>query len=444
MLGETFREFFNPKNFYAAQRPILRMTFFTGLTPFTVLREGSEVVLKCTTFGYLNSCIHIVIFCTCYVIALVNQESVTAYFFSTEISTLGDFLQIMIGLAALVMAFFYTIFRRNKLIQAFKSLARTDEHFKEIDVETNYKSTLLHNYLIVFIQIFVQASYWGISFTVTNLSNVRPSAAAWISFLLPFTLTSMIISLFLCLVNQAKHRFYLLNKILGSLKEISMEKHLEKRDSAKVIKFQKPLGISSVFSNTNRYLPDVINRVTRIQDELCDACSGVEEYFKEQMLTIVTIAFLIVVFDSYYILETIFTDTFVHTSFSRVQFVVFFLCQATLHAFGVLKIVYVSSRAVTENDKIAANVHKLINVNSYDDEVVKQLAHLSMQLTHRKIMFTAYGFFNLDFTLLFTLVGAATTYLIILVQFTLNQNELCGQKLINSTIKSLGKNASHN
>jgi gustatory receptor len=45
------------------------------------------------------------------------------------------------------------------------------------------------------------------------------------------------------------------------------------------------------------------------------------------------------------------------------------------------------------------------------------LEQFSLQLLHQKIQFTAFGFFNLDFTLLYTIVAAITTYLVILIQF---------------------------
>ncbi|XP_055543511.1 putative gustatory receptor 28b isoform X2 [Wyeomyia smithii] len=440
------RDFFNPASFYAAQSPILRITFITGMTPFTVMKVGRKDVLRCTAFGYLNSIIQTVLICICFAISLINQESITGYFFKSGISVLGNYLQFFTGLTALVMTFFYSVFRRNRLIRAFHSLAKTDEHFKEIGVETDYRSTLLYNCFIMIYQFFVQIIYIGVSVAILFASNVYPRYTAWVAFFIPYLMMAMIIVLFVCLVNQTKHRFYLLNKVLRSLEEISLEKKLpaydETQNCAKVIRLQKPLRISSTFWNTNRYMPEVINRVASIQDELCDACNSVQEYFKVQMLTIVAITFLIVVFNTYYILEIVFTKNMFNTPCSKFQFFAFFFCQAVIHAFGVLKLIVVSSLAVQENDKIAVNVHKLINVNNYDDDVVKQLSNLSLQLTHRKVSFTAYGLFNLDFTLLFTLTGAATTYLVILVQFTINQNELCGPKLINSTIASLAKNAS--
>ncbi|XP_053691877.1 putative gustatory receptor 28a [Sabethes cyaneus] len=442
-----WRDFVNPASFYAAQSPILRITFITGMTPFTVMKVGRKYVLQCTAFGYLNSIIQTAIICICFAVSLINQESITRYFFSTEISVLGNSLQFFTGLSAFVMTFFYSVFRRDRLIRAFHSLAKTDEHFKEIGVETDYRSTLLYNCFIMIYQVIIQIVYIGISVAVLFASNIHPRFTAWVAFFIPYLMMATIIVLFLCLVNQTKHRFYLLNKVLRSLQEISLEKKLpaydETQNPAKKIRFQKPLRIlSSTFWNTNRYMPEVITRVASIQDELCDACNSVQEYFKVQMLTIVTITFLIVVFNVYYILEIIFTKHMSTTPCTQFQFILFFGFQAMIHAFGVLKIIFVSSLAVQENDKIAVNVHKLINVNNYDDEAVKQLSNLSLQLTHRKVAFTAYGLFNLDFTLLFTLTGAATTYLVILVQFTINQNELCGQKLINSTIVSLVKNGS--
>ncbi|KAJ9583546.1 hypothetical protein L9F63_022109, partial [Diploptera punctata] len=56
------------------------------------------------------------------------------------------------------------------------------------------------------------------------------------------------------------------------------------------------------------------------------------------------------------------------------------------------------------------------NINN----LVFQLELFSLQLLHQKIQFTACGFFPLDFTLLYSIVGAVTTYLVILVQFQLN------------------------
>lgn len=42
-------------------------------------------------------------------------------------------------------------------------------------------------------------------------------------------------------------------------------------------------------------------------------------------------------------------------------------------------------------------------------------------MIHQRIFFSANGFFDIDFTLLFTIAGACTTYLVILVQFRMSE-----------------------
>ncbi|XP_062551278.1 putative gustatory receptor 28a isoform X2 [Armigeres subalbatus] len=253
---------------------------------------------------------------------------------------------------------------------------------------------------------------------------------------MPFMMISMIIILFVSLLNQCKYRFSLLNEILSSLREKIIEKNLARDNVYSVteeVRIKKPRRISAVFpAGSSSWYAQVLNRVASIQSEICDACDSLEHYFTVQMLSMIAISFLISVFDVYYIVEKMFADGSANSHVSKLQFVAFFFSQGLVHVVGVMKVVYFAALAVNENKQIAVNVHKLINVNHYDEELTKQLTNLSLQLNHRKVAFTAYGFFKLDFTLLFTLVGAATTYLVILVQFSLNQSQPCDPKMISA------------
>lgn len=51
------------------------------------------------------------------------------------------------------------------------------------------------------------------------------------------------------------------------------------------------------------------------------------------------------------------------------------------------------------------------------------MEQFSLQLLHQRLQFTAFGFFNLDFTLLYTIVAAITTYLVILIQFYISEQK---------------------
>ncbi|XP_032308511.1 putative gustatory receptor 2a isoform X2 [Drosophila ananassae] len=55
-----------------------------------------------------------------------------------------------------------------------------------------------------------------------------------------------------------------------------------------------------------------------------------------------------------------------------------------------------------------------------------QITQFSLQLLHQRLHFSASGFFNVDCTLLYTIVGATTTYLIILIQFHMSEGSEAG------------------
>lgn len=63
-------------------------------------------------------------------------------------------------------------------------------------------------------------------------------------------------------------------------------------------KIVRPCGICSFYLQPQRNIGEVVTQISTIHDELCDACSLVEDYFSAQMLTTVAIAFLIIVFNT--------------------------------------------------------------------------------------------------------------------------------------------------
>ncbi|XP_069696818.1 putative gustatory receptor 28a [Periplaneta americana] len=79
--------------------------------------------------------------------------------------------------------------------------------------------------------------------------------------------------------------------------------------------------------------------------------------------------------------------------------------------------------SANDHFKLQANrsaelVHKILT-ETQDPVAMQELNVFSLQLIHRKVQFTACGCFPLDFSLLHSIAGAVTTYLVILIQFQL-------------------------
>ncbi|XP_076220699.1 gustatory receptor for sugar taste 43a [Nomia melanderi] len=86
------------------------------------------------------------------------------------------------------------------------------------------------------------------------------------------------------------------------------------------------------------------------------------------------------------------------------------------HVTRMLIIVQPSYSTVAEGKRTAVLVSQLLS-SSYEANARHQLEIFSLQLLHRPLEFSVCGLFSLDRTLITSIAGAVTTYLVILIQF---------------------------
>ena len=91
---------------------------------------------------------------------------------------------------------------------------------------------------------------------------------------------------------------------------------------------------------------EIIQESMEIHQLICEAASTANKYFTYQLLTIISIAFLIIVFDAYYVLETLLGKSKRESKFKTVEFVTFFSCQMILYLIAIISIVEGSNRAI--------------------------------------------------------------------------------------------------
>jgi gustatory receptor len=87
------------------------------------------------------------------------------------------------------------------------------------------------------------------------------------------------------------------------------------------------------------------------------------------------------------------------------------------YAFKLISITAPCQSATTEAENTAVLVQKLLLVQHFDQDTVTELRLFSQQLLQRKMKFTAFGFLSLDYSLLFTILGGVTTYLVVAMQY---------------------------
>ena len=207
------RELLNPVDIYSAQNLLLKLAFTSGIAPLKLTGTSGSRRLEIHYVGFIILILHMSLFAFCYVRTITIHDSIVSYFFKTEISVLGDTLQLCIGLIGICTVFLYSFCKRQTFILWFHLMAKIDEQLKEIGVETDYKSTLKFIFLVLTVKFVLFNTYFIGSWVLFKMANLYPNYTCWISFFQPHLIISIIVVLFLCFVKQMKHRFLLLNKV---------------------------------------------------------------------------------------------------------------------------------------------------------------------------------------------------------------------------------------
>ncbi|XP_032294482.1 putative gustatory receptor 28b isoform X1 [Drosophila virilis] len=418
-LRRRVRRLLSAKQLYECLRPLFRVTYLYGLTSFYISCQDAsgQRDIKKSWFAYFNGIVHIVLYSVCYILTINNNcESVASYFFRSRITYFGDLMQIVSGFIGVTVIYLTAIIPKHRLEQCLQKFHTMDVQLHSVGIKIMYSKVLRYSYAVMISMFVVNFGFsWG-TFGVLYSSDVTPTLALHFTFMIQHTVIAMAIAMFSCFTYLVEMRLVMVNKVLKNLA------HQWDTRSIKAVQKQRSLQCLDSFSMYTIVTKDpveIIQESMEIHQLICEAAATANKYFTYQLLTIISIAFLIIVFDAYYVLETLLGKSKRESKFKTVEFVTFFSCQMILYLIAIISIVEGSNRAIKKSEKTGGIVHSLLN-KTKSPEVRDKLQQFSMQLMHLKINFTAAGLFNIDRTLYFTISGALTTYLIILLQFTSN------------------------
>ncbi|KAH8321238.1 hypothetical protein KR059_008013 [Drosophila kikkawai] len=404
-LRRRFKKFVSAKQLYECLRPLFHVTYMHGLTSFYLSCDSKtgRRSIKRTVFGYLNGLMHIGLYTVCYSLTIYNNcESVASYFFRSRITYFGDMMQIVSGFIGVTVIYLTAIIPNHRLERCLQKFHTMDVQLQTMGIKIMYSKVLRFSYMILISMFLVNFMFTCGTFSVLYSSLVKPTMALHFTFLIQHTVIASLV---------------MVNKVLKNLAH-----QWDSRSIKAVTQKQRSLQCLDSFSMYTIVTKDpaeIIQESMEIHHLICEAAATANKYFTYQLLTIISIAFLIIVFDAYYVLETLLGKSKRESKFKTVEFVTFFSCQMILYLIAIVSIVEGSNRAIKKSEKTGGIVHSLLN-KTKSAEVKEKLQQFSMQLMHLKINFTAAGLFNIDRTLYFTISGALTTYLIILLQFTSN------------------------
>ncbi|XP_062560401.1 gustatory receptor for bitter taste 66a-like isoform X2 [Armigeres subalbatus] len=166
-----------------------------------------------------------------------------------------------------------------------------------------------------------------------------------------------------------------------------------------------------------------LENIRFIVDELNETIDLVNSFFSTQMLCCVGITFVIGVGCSFYLFRA-----FIYRNDQLFMGAINFIWYMYYLSFVLLFIV-TASKISDESQRTGIIVHKAINFCHTSRTVVNELMIFSQQLLHYKPIITC-GLFAYNGSLLYTMLGATATYLIIMIQFDVSFPSLA---IVNST-----------
>ncbi|XP_055845346.1 putative gustatory receptor 2a [Episyrphus balteatus] len=344
---------------------------------------------------------------------------------SSDIGKTMDFIQLVSIRIAHIACVIETLCRRNEQQMLLKRIQEIDRLFEislNIDVDNRkFRSKNLKSGLAM-ITLYLSCEICIILVTVYGPSPDLVSF--WILYFVPFIICGIRYFQYFIFIAIIKQRFRKLIDVLANVSLLNANKLSEKEKlyngkvpaTVKLVKnlnkFNKNLYRNGFDLTNLLVIRDIYNRLWELSI-LVNKCFGLS------ILVIVGMDFLAITSNLYWIFLNLNKYSTVYEGFVRV---IASAIWSLSHVFNILTIALMCHKTVESTSEIALGVHR-IQIDLYNDNHNSLIEQFSLQLIHQKLHFTAFGFFTIDCSLLYTIVGATTTYLIILIQFHMSEQK---------------------
>lgn len=204
-----------PKDSYATDQVLLKITYFMGLTPVCISqkKKNEQRVIYISQLGILISLSQMSFFMYCFLYSLIMDESIVSYFFKTDVSKAGDLLQKFMAMLGMMMMFIESLRKSQDLINLYHAIAKSDKSFLNVGIEFSYAYILKFRLLkLIFVSVVILI-YVGSSFYMLYHNNVWPKYEAMVAFYSPLILLLVMVVLNITFIMRFTQYFDSLNGV---------------------------------------------------------------------------------------------------------------------------------------------------------------------------------------------------------------------------------------
>lgn len=193
---------------------------FEGLFPLKIVKTDDDNgrTLRISKIGYAVAAFHVAFFSTCFILTIYRQQSFVVFFFPTDVTRLGGYLQFITSIVAMATIFGSCLYSANKIQMTMDNIVRIDEKLKMLDVKVNYMTGFKLNVgcVISFLMVNVFFTFLSFILLATAEKDAVPGFAVWTSYFMPAFIISIVIMHFVCIAYQIKQRWSHANEVSDS------------------------------------------------------------------------------------------------------------------------------------------------------------------------------------------------------------------------------------
>ncbi|XP_057320355.1 putative gustatory receptor 28b [Microplitis mediator] len=363
----------------------------TGISPWTmdtsvIFRNNKDFEnnnFHCS-FSYSGSCYNIIlsafiVFLTFYDISYNSSSQINSDKMLESITAKVEYSSLLF--ASLIPIIY--IIRQKLLINVnnmFKIIDNKLNSCADYETENNYT-----NYFVFILNVIVTSGIITLrimTFESLTVLFVRNSA---------YFISSWVTIQYVLLLNMIYKRFKGINSTLSKL------------------------GTNrSVISRSHESVIDDINKIKFAYLKLSDMCEDTETFYG---LSILISIFILAVKSIFMLYQIILISLHVHAIDDNTYlFIIFLLRNVSLYMILTTNV----TKIMKQNKDTSKIINLLRDRYSMDERIEKKLTKFSVNLLHLRVEFTACDIIPLDRTLLAIITGTTATYLIIVVQFYIN------------------------
>lgn len=411
---------------------LLKLTGFLPLDTINAETEQTTAKMGVVRRFFRAKCVH----CIFVQIAILISFSKVVLCHDAEFPQASVTIKIMttinfvvLGTSTFITLFLSSFIYQNSFYSVLFSLTKVDEKLLKHKNRT-YEST--QNYIKIYLGFtFVFMLLFSIYHITINLTKIYNGSYRFLVLILFFFISNTSFDEYFVFIALIFQRYRILNNQLIRVFGNRSEKDLDAEVFGWDTEMPNDEDFTKVFRRSNipkivwnsRLNKDVSRRVhslRKLHDELYQTVQLFNDTFGLRLLVKLTETFVNITTYVYFLLLTVTSHEY-EPSRGVLEDVLSCLTWLLAHVFALLCTAWCCHLAAAEANRAAVLVQKLLLLGraSASDAASAndQLAAFSQQLLHSRVGFSAAGFFAVDYSLVYEVAGAVTTYIVILMQF---------------------------